>query len=125
MDKTNSSSDQYNKNKQGIFSFYDVFFINMYNALPKALSSSTQFNIELFNAFAEAYRMYLSTISEYNRSWKGFAELDKILRSRFQKIFDEKFREERFVNSLSDTVASYSELAKITGLGKMYQGIYN
>jgi polyhydroxyalkanoate synthase len=34
-------------------------------------------------------------------------------------------REERFVNSLSDTVASYSELAKITGLGKMYQGIYN
>jgi polyhydroxyalkanoate synthase subunit PhaC len=125
MDKTNSSSDQYNKNKQGIFSFYDIFFINMYNALPKALSSSTQFNIELFNAFAEAYRMYLSTISEYNRSWKGFAELDKILRSRFQKIFDEKFREERFVNSLSDTVASYSELAKITGLGKMYQGIYN
>jgi hypothetical protein len=69
--------------------------------------------------------MYLSTISEYNRSWNDFAELDKILRSRFQKIFDEKFREERFVNSLSDTVASYSELAKITGLGKMYQGISN
>ncbi|MFL6357942.1 MAG: alpha/beta fold hydrolase, partial [Nitrososphaeraceae archaeon] len=53
------------------------------------------------------------------------AELDKILRSRFQKIFNEKFREERFVNYLSDTVASYSELAKITGLGKMYQGISN
>jgi polyhydroxyalkanoate synthase subunit PhaC len=104
MDKTNSSSE-------------------MYNIFAKALSSSSQFNTELFNAFAEAYRMYLSTISEYNKSWKDFAELDKILRIRFQKIFDEKFREERFVNSLSDTVASYSWLAKITGLGKIYQGI--
>src|SRR5919198_3666463 len=119
MDKTNSSLDQYNK--QGIFSFYDIFFINMYNIFGKALSSSTQFNTELFNAFAQAYRIYLSTISEYNRSCNDFAELDKTLRSRFQKIFDEKFREERFVNSLSDLVASYSELAKITGLGKMYQ----
>jgi hypothetical protein len=123
MDKTNSSSDQYNK--QGIFSFYDIFFINMYNTFGNALLSSIQFNTELFNAFAQAYRMYLSTIFEYNRSWKDFAELDKILRSRFQKIFDKKFREERFVNSLSDTVASYSELAKITGLGKMYQYISN
>jgi polyhydroxyalkanoate synthase subunit PhaC len=125
MDKTNSSSDQYNKNKQGIFSFYDIFFINMYNTFGNALLSSIQFNTELFNAFAQAYRTYLNTISGYNRSWKYFAELDKTLRSRFQKIFDEKFREERFVNSLSDTVASYSELAKITGLGKMYQRISN
>jgi class III poly(R)-hydroxyalkanoic acid synthase PhaC subunit len=121
MDKTSSSSDQYNKNKKGIFSFYDRFFINIYNTFGDALLSSIQFNTELFNAFAEAYRIYLSTISEYNRSWKDFTELDKTLRSRFQKIFDEKFREERFVNLLSDLVASYSELAKITGLGKMYQ----
>jgi hypothetical protein len=41
--------------------------------------------------------MYLNTISEYNRSWNDFTELDKTLRSRSQKIF-EKFREERFVN---------------------------
>src|ERR671931_44418 len=123
MDKTNSSLDQYNK--QGIFSFYDILFINMYNIFGKALSSSTQLNTELLNTFTEAYRMYLSTISEYNRSWKDFAELDRTLRSRFQKIFDEKFREEEFVNTLSDTVASYSELAKITGLGKMYQRISN
>ena len=106
MGKTNSSSDQY-------------------NIFGKALSSSIQFNTELFSAFAEAYRMYISKISEYNRSWNDFAELDKVLRSKFQKIFDEKFREERFVSSLSDTVASYSELAKITGIGRMYQGISN
>ena len=60
------------------------------------------------------YPIYLSTISEYNKSWKDLSELDKILRSRFRKAFDEKFREERFVNTLSDTIASYSELAKTT-----------
>jgi class III poly(R)-hydroxyalkanoic acid synthase PhaC subunit len=123
MDKTYSGSDQYNK--KGFFSFYDTFFINIYNIIGNALLSSTQLNTELLNTFTEAYRMYLSTISEYNRSWKDFAELDRTLRSRFQKIFDEKFREEEFVNTLSDTVASYSELAKITGLGKMYQRISN
>jgi polyhydroxyalkanoate synthase subunit PhaC len=67
------------------------------------------------------------------KSWKDFTELDKTLRNRSHKIFekfrdkifDKKFREERFVNSLSDTVASYSELAKITGIGKMYQLLSN
>lgn len=118
----NLNTNQYNTNTKGsIFAFYDIFFMNMYNVFAKALSNSTQFNTELYNAFSKAYQVYRNTISEYNRSWKDFAELDKTLRSRFHKVFDEKFREERFVNSLSNTVASYSELAKITGLGKTYQ----
>jgi polyhydroxyalkanoate synthase subunit PhaC len=119
MAKTNNFNTN---NKNSIFAFYDQFFMNIYNnVFAKALSNSTQFNTELYKAFSKAYQVYMNTISEYNRSWKDFAELDKTLRSRFHKVFDEKFREERFVNSLSDTVASYSELAKITGLGKMYQ----
>jgi class III poly(R)-hydroxyalkanoic acid synthase PhaC subunit len=69
--------------------------------------------------------MHLTTISEYNKSWKDFTELDKIIRSRSHKIFDAKFRDERFVKSLSDTVANYSELAKITGVGKIYQLLTN
>jgi hypothetical protein len=44
--------------------------------------------------------------------------IDKTLRSRFYKVF-ERFREEGLVNALSDTIASYSGLAKITGLGIM------
>ncbi|MFZ0326124.1 MAG: hypothetical protein WBP64_01730 [Nitrososphaeraceae archaeon] len=36
-----------------------------------------------------------------------------------------RFREERFIKELSDTVAGYSELVKITGLGRMYQYISN
>jgi hypothetical protein len=69
--------------------------------------------------------MYLSTVYEYNKSWKDFTELDKIIRSRSHKIFDAKFREERFIKLLSDTVANYSELAKITRVGKIYQLLSN
>jgi len=127
MDKIHPGSHDYSKNKStSFFPFiYDSFFINTSNAYASSFLSSIEFNRELFYAFAEFWRMYLSTISEYNKSWKGFTELDKTIRSRSQKIFDAKFREERFVKLISDTVANYSELAKITGIGKMYQLLSN
>ena len=48
------------------------------NVFAQALLNSVQFNMELFNAFTEAYPIYLNTIYEYNRSWKDLSELDKI-----------------------------------------------
>src|SRR5919198_5079107 len=124
---THASDNHYTKNKSISFIplFYDSFFINTSNAYARSLYSSIEFNNELLYAFAEFWRMYISTVYEYNKFWKEFTKLDKIIRSRSHKILDSKFREERFVNSLSDTVASYSELAKITGLGKIYQLLSN
>jgi polyhydroxyalkanoate synthase subunit PhaC len=124
MAKPNLSSDQHNKNNS-TFYFYDNSFVNSFSLFARALSSSMQFNTELCKAFVEAYTIYFSAISEYNKSWKDLFELDKTLRSKFRKVFDEKFREGKFVNTLSGTVASYSELAKITGIGKMYQHLSN
>jgi polyhydroxyalkanoate synthase len=125
--KKDSGSDQYNNNNknESDLPFYDSPLINMSNVFFRALSYSTQFNLNLCNAFAQAYPIYLGTIYEYKKSWKDLSELDKLLRSRFRKVFDEKFREESFVNTLADTIASYSELAKITGLGKIYQYLSN
>jgi polyhydroxyalkanoate synthase subunit PhaC len=40
--------------------------------------------------------------------------------SRISNIFNLRFRED-FVSTLSDTVASYSTLAKNTGFGRAYQ----
>src|SRR5918995_4506133 len=118
MATNTSHSDQSNKN---IFSLYADTFIDTCKALAHVSTSSAQLSIILSNAFARSYPIYLNTIYEYNRSWKDLSELDKILRSRFREAFNEKFREETFVNTLSDTVASYSQLAKVTGLGKMYR----
>jgi polyhydroxyalkanoate synthase len=125
--KKDSGSDQYNNNNknESNIHFYESPLINMYNVFFRALSYSTQFNLNLCNAFVQAYPIYLGTIYEYKKSWKDLSELDKLLRSRFRKVFDEKFREESFVNTLADTIASYSELAKITGLGKIYQYLSN
>ena len=122
MTTTPSSSDQFT---QSTFPFYNNSFINISNAFARALLNTTQFNMILSNAFVEAYPIYFNAISEYNKSWKNLSELDEILRSRYRKAFDEKFREENFVNTLSDTITSYSELARVSGLGKMYKHLSN
>jgi len=119
---TSSRLDQYNKN---VFSLYADFFAKTFNAFTRVLSSSAQFNIVLSNAFSLSYPIYVNTISEYNKSWKNLSELDKVLRSRFRKAFDEKFRDADFIDRLSDVITSYSELAKITGLGQMYRDYSN
>jgi polyhydroxyalkanoate synthase subunit PhaC len=128
MSKTHVRSDNYySKNKSIPFFpfFYDSFFVNTSIAYARLFRSSIEFNQELLYAFAEVWRMYLGTISEYNKSWEDYNELDKTIRSRSHKIFDAKFREERFVRSLSDTIANYSELVKITGVGEMHQLLSN
>jgi polyhydroxyalkanoate synthase subunit PhaC len=122
MTTTSSNLDQY---PQSTFPFYYSSLIEISDAFSRALLNTTQFNIILSNAFANAYPIYINTISEYNKSWKNLSELDQILRSRFRKAFDEKFREDNFVNTLSDTVTSYSDLARVTGLGKMYKHLSN
>ena len=119
---TTSSSNEYT---QSTFPFYDNSFLDIFNAFAQALSNTTRFNTILFNAFADAYPIYLNVISQYNKSWKDLSELDNILRSRYRKAFDEKFREKNFIDTLSDTVTSYSELARVTGLGKMYKHLSN
>jgi class III poly(R)-hydroxyalkanoic acid synthase PhaC subunit len=120
-----TTSFSFDQHTQSNFPFYDNTFIDISSAFARALLNTNQFSIILYNAFAAAYPIYLNTISEYNKSWKNLSELDKILRSRFRKAFDEKFREESFVNALSDTITSYSELARVTGLGKMYNQLSN
>ena len=122
MTTTTSRSDQYSKS---VFSLYADSITDAYNTFIRALSSSVQFNIVLYKAFSRFYPMYLDIISEYNKSWKDLSELDKVLRSRFRKAFDEKFRDADFINRLSDAITSYSELAKVTGLGQMYRDYSN
>ena len=65
MAKINFSPGQYNNNKS-TFHFYNGSFVNTYNAFAEALSSSTQFNTELWNAFAEA--VHWGTPSVYDKS---------------------------------------------------------
>lgn len=52
---------------------------------------------------------------------KDPSEIEKLVRSRISSTFDSEFRKSDFVNILSDTVTSYSDLARIMGFGKSYE----
>jgi len=54
--------------------------VNTYNIFYQPLSSSTQFNTQLWNAFAEVCPIYFRTLPEYNKSYKDLYEIDKILK---------------------------------------------
>ena len=82
------------------------------------------FNERLFTTFSEAYSLYMKTILEGNNISKGLPELEKIVKSRISNLFNVRFREEDFVSTLSDTVASYSTLAKSIGFGQLLFLLY-
>jgi class III poly(R)-hydroxyalkanoic acid synthase PhaC subunit len=97
-------------------------FIHLRDTLYSASANFTRFNEKIINTFSETYSVYLKAILEDGNNAKDLSELEKIIRSRINNIFNLRFRDEDFVRSLSDTVASYSALAKSTGFGQVYQG---
>jgi polyhydroxyalkanoate synthase subunit PhaC len=96
-------------------------FVHLRDTFYSASTNFSRFNEEIFKTFSEAYSVYLKTILEDGNITKDLPELEKIVRSRISNIFNQRFREEDFVSTLSDTVASYSTLAKSTGFGQAYQ----
>ena len=101
--------------------------IGLQDALKDVFIDSLKFNEKLFNAFSKAYSAYIKTAFFYDKNnlVKDYSESEKILKSTIGNIFDERFREEDFITTLSDTVASYSELARSTGFSQVYQNFSN
>jgi polyhydroxyalkanoate synthase len=97
--------------------------LHLRDTVYAALVHSLRFNEKLFYTFSEIYSAYLKAILEVKNITKDLPELEKVVRSTISKEFDSLFREEDFVSTLSDTVASYSELAKSLGLGQAYQNL--
>ena len=94
-------------------------FIELRDTFYSALTNSSRFNEKIFKTFSEAYSVYLKiTLEEFS---KDLPELEKHVRSKISDIFNLRFREEDFVSTLSDTLASYSALAKSTGFGRAYR----
>ncbi len=104
-------------NRDNIIHLQDTFY--------RAFMNSSRFNEKLFGTLSEAYSVYIKIIIEANNITKDVQEFEGIVRGRMHNLFDTRFREEDFVNTLSEAVASYSDLAKIMGLGQMYQDLSN
>jgi len=99
--------------------------IELRDALNGVLLNSSSFNWKLYEAFAEAYSVYLNILFKESNTSKDLGEFEQIIRKNIGNIFNTKFRDYSFVNILSDAVSSYSNLAKVTGFGKTYQHLSN
>ena len=92
-------------------------FLNSY-------SSSADFYTRLASVFIDSSSVWTKIFLEKD-NWRNIQELEKAWLSKCHDIFDSRFREEVFVNSLSNAVECYSKLARATGLGQLYQNISN
>jgi polyhydroxyalkanoate synthase len=99
--------------------------IEIRDALNGVLVNSSRFNWKLYETFVEAYSVYLNILFKEDNTSKDLAELEKIIRKKIGNIFNTKFRDDNFIATLSNVVASYSNLAKATGFGKTYQHLSN
>jgi polyhydroxyalkanoate synthase len=81
---------------------------------------------KLYEAFSSAYAIYLSTLSHTSpNSITNLRQLEKIVRHKMHEMFDERFRHDDFVDALSDSVVLYSDFAKKTGFGQVYEALSN
>lgn len=99
--------------------------IELRDALNGVLLNSSRFNWKLYEAFTEAYSVYMDMLFKEGNTSKDLAEFEKIIRKKIGSIFNTKLRDENFIATLSDVVASYSNLAKATAFGKTYQHLSN
>src|SRR5207247_5734939 len=86
--------------------------IELRDAWNGVLLNSSRFNWKLYEAFAEAYSVYLNMLFKESNSSKDLPEFEKIVREKIGNIFNTKFRDDNFIKTLSDVVASYSNLAE-------------
>ena len=61
----------------------------------------------------------------FEKAWQNTQELEKRCLSKSHEIFDYGFRQEAFVDSLSNAIGCYSKLAQTTGIGQWYQNLSN
>ena len=99
-------------------SFLDALFAQSTEAREELREIKKEATEEKVPYFV-GYNDYLKYQQEYYKKY------EKIIMSRIRIKFDTNFREEGFTRSLSEFIDSYSDLAKITGFGQIYQYISN
>lgn len=92
-----------------------------------SLASPLVLSWKLYESFSSAYAIYLNTLSHTLpiSTAADMSKLEKTVRREMREMFDEKFRHDDFVDALSDSVALYSDIAKKTGFGQVYETLSN
>lgn len=99
-------------------SFLDALFAPFTDAREELREIKKEATEEKVPYFV-GYNDYLKYQQEYYKKY------EKVIMSRIRNKFDINFREEGFTRSLSEFIDSFSDLAKMTGYGHVYQHISN
>ncbi len=91
----------------------------------KLINNISLLNDKIFDIYLETTSENIKSILKGNTLTKDLPELEKLSRNKTNQIFNEKFREEEWINAISNTITGYSNLAKILGYGQIYQSFSN
>jgi class III poly(R)-hydroxyalkanoic acid synthase PhaC subunit len=84
----------------------------------------TEFYGKLAKVFTDVYLSSMNIFFDY-KNWGNLQELETTWLSKCRDIFESRFTENSFLNSLSNAIDCYSKLAQTTGIGQWYQGLSN
>jgi len=120
---------------------YKLISTNFVDAYIDAFASSIQFYSRLNSAFMDSIFVPFTDAREeireiknemkpeeffnYDQQQELYRKIEKITLSKIRKKFDTNFREKPFVDSLSEFVEYFCNLANIAGMGYLYQNISN
>jgi polyhydroxyalkanoate synthase subunit PhaC len=143
-DTNNNSNIKKNDNYKNHNNYHLTYPLNFVDAYIDVFASSIEFYSRLNSAFIDAVSVPFKDAREEIREIKKIAikpqdffnynqqqqqelqrKIEKIIFSRIRKKFDANFREKTFVDSLSEFVESYSNLINITGIGFLYENMFN
>jgi poly[(R)-3-hydroxyalkanoate] polymerase subunit PhaC len=94
------------------------------NRLVDSCLSLIEFYSRLAKVFTDVYLFSLEFFFNY-KNWGNLQELEVPWLTNCRDIFESGFREDSFLNSLSNAIDCYSKLAQTTGIGQWYQGLSN
>jgi polyhydroxyalkanoate synthase subunit PhaC len=92
--------------------------------IANAYSDYILFCSKLVDAFADSYAA-MAGVYLQERASTNSLELERKAMAKARDIFDDKFRDQDFLRSVSELTEAFSRMAKATGFGQIYQNISN
>lgn len=132
-DYASTDADNYYNKTRLLETFVDVFAssIEFYSRVNSAFVDAL--SVPFSDARAEIKEIRKEVTDEgknlfflnYQEQQEFYKKAEKIILSKIRNKFDSNFREKTFVISLTEFIEAYSNLAKITGAGLLYQHMSN
>lgn len=88
------------------------------------ISFYSSFNSKIANAFADSYAAMVDIYLQ-DRDSTNTSDLERKTMAKARDIFNDKFREQDFLRSVSEVTEAFSKMAKTTGFGQIYQNVSN